>query len=70
MYNSFSLHATLIHCKVTAIYYNYHDHVFQFVSFKPLSHCFEETVGFDITTLFTRRLVSDLIKQGHITKRF
>ena len=70
MYNSFSLHATLIHCKVTAIYYNDHDHVFEYVSFKPRSHCFEETVGFDITTLFTRCLVSDLIKPGHITKRF
>ena len=70
IYNSFSLHATLIHWKVTAIYYNGHDHVFQFVSFKSLSHCFGETVGFDITTFFTRRLVSDLIKPGHITKRF
>ena len=70
MYNSFSLHAALTHCKVTTIYYNDHDHVFQFVSLKPLSHCFEETVGFDITTLFTRGLVLDLIKPGHITKRF
>lgn len=70
MYNSFSLHATLINWKVTAIYYTDHDYVFQFVNFKPLSHCFEETVGFDIITLFTRRLVSDLIKPGHITKRF
>ena len=70
MYNSFSWYTTLIHCKVTTIYYNDHDHVFQLVSFKPLSHCFEETVGFDITALFTRRLVSVLIKPGHITNRF
>ena len=70
MYNSFSLHETFIHCKVTAIYYNDHDQVFQFVSFKPLSHCFKETVGFDITTLFIRRLVSGLIKPDQITNRF
>ena len=70
MYNSFSLQATLIHCKVTAIYYNDHDHVFEFVNFKPLSHCFEEIVGLDVKALFTRRLVASLIKPGHITNKF
>ena len=70
MYNSFSLHATLIHCKVTAIYYNDHDHVFEFVNFKSLSHCFEEIVGFDVKTLFKRLLVASLIKPGHITNKF
>ena len=70
MYNSFSLQATLIHCKVTAIYYNDHDHVFEFVNFKSLSHCFEEIVEFDVKTLFTRRLVASLIKPGYITNKF
>ena len=70
MYNLFSLHTTLIHCKVTTVYYNDHDHVFEFASFKPLSHCFEETVGFDVKALITWRLVWGLIKPGHITNRF
>ena len=36
MYDSFSLNATPIHCKVTAVYYNDHDFVFEFVIFKLL----------------------------------
>ena len=28
----------------------------QFVNFKPLSYCFEETIGFDVKALFTSRL--------------
>ena len=33
----------------------------QFVIFKPLSYCFEETIGFDVKALFTSLPVSHLI---------
>ena len=53
-------------------------HVFvsemQFVIFKPLSYCFEETIGFDVKASFESRLVSRLSwwynKPGDITKDF
>ena len=35
--------------------------VTQFVIFKPLSHCFEETIGFDVKASFASRPVSRLI---------
>ena len=44
--------------------------VYQFVIFKPLSYCFEETTGFDVKALFGRGPASRLIKPGDITKRF
>ena len=40
----------------------------QFVIFKPLSYCFEETIGFDVKTSFARRPVSRLIELGNITR--
>ena len=47
---------------------------FQFVIFKPLSYCFEETVGFVVKIWFAGRPVSHLIrwysKPGVITKEF
>ena len=33
----------------------------QFVIFKPLSYCFEDTIGFDVNTSFASRPVSRLI---------
>ena len=46
----------------------------QFVIFKPLSYCFEETIGFDVKASFASRPVSRLIscynKPGDITKEF
>ena len=33
----------------------------QFVIFKPLSYCFEETIGFDVKASFASRPVSPLI---------
>ena len=45
-------------------------HIFRFVIFKPLSHCFEATIGFDVKDLFAKRPVSRLIKSGDITKEF
>ena len=44
--------------------------IYQLVTFKSLSYCFEETVGFDIKVSFARRPVSLLIKPGDITKEF
>ena len=35
---------------------------FQFVIFKPISYCFEETIGFDVETSFASRPVSRLIR--------
>ena len=35
---------------------------FQFVIFKPLSYCFEETIGFDVRTSFAGRPLSRLIR--------
>ena len=49
---------------------NYPCIIYQFVIFKPLSYCFEETIGFDVKTSFTRRPVSRLIKPGDVTKEF
>ena len=40
----------------------------QFVIFKPLSYCFEETIGFDVMASFARPPVSRLIKPGNITE--
>ena len=34
----------------------------QFVIFKPLSYCFEETIGFDVKSSFVSRPVSRLIR--------
>ena len=34
----------------------------QFVIFKPLSCCFEETIGFDVKTSFASRPLSRLIR--------
>ena len=48
--------------------------LYQFVIFKPLSYCFEETIGFDVNVSFASRPVSRLIKwynkPGDITKEF
>ena len=33
----------------------------QFLMFKPLSYCFEETIGFDVKASFASRPVSRLI---------
>ena len=41
---------------------------FQFVVFKPLSYCFEETIGYDVKTFFARLAVLRLFKPGDITK--
>ena len=40
------------------------------VILKPLSYCFEETIGYDIKGSFASRPVSRLIKPGDITKEF
>ena len=40
----------------------------QFVVFKPLSHCFEETIAFDVKASFAWPPVSCLIKPDDITK--
>ena len=42
----------------------------QFAISKPLSYCFEETIGFDVKISFASRPVSQLIKTGDITKEF
>ena len=44
--------------------------VYQFVIFKPLSYCFEVTIGFDLKTSFARRPVLRLTKPGDIKKEF
>ena len=44
--------------------------VYQFVIFKLLSYCFEETIGFDVKALFAKRPVSRLIQPSDITKNF
>ena len=36
--------------------------LYQFVAFKPLSYCFEETKRFDLKASFSRPPVSRLIK--------
>ena len=35
---------------------------FQFVIFKPLNYCFEETIGFDVKESFASRPLSCLIR--------
>ena len=62
-------------CKVTTIKFNFRfckqcSHSASPLVFKPLSYCFEETIGFDVKASFARRLVSRLIKPGDITKEF
>ena len=42
----------------------------QFITFKALSYCFEETIGFEVKASFARCPVSRLIKPGDITKEF
>ena len=46
----------------------------QFVIFKSLSYCFEETIGFGVKASFASRPVSRLIRRysrpGDITKEF
>ena len=48
--------------------------VFEFVTFKPLSYCFEETIEFDAKASFTSRPESRLIRwynePGDKTKEF
>ena len=46
------------------------DAVYQFVIFKQLSYCFEETIGFDLKAYFARDPVLCLIKPGDKTKEF
>ena len=43
---------------------------YEFVVFKLLSYCFEETIGFDLKVSFVRRSVSRLIKPGDLTKGY
>ena len=47
---------------------------FQFIIFKPLSYCFEETIGFDLKASFAScplsRLISWYSKPGDITKEY
>ena len=46
----------------------------QFLLFKPLHYCFQETIGFNVKALFTSRPASRLIrfynKPGDIAKEF
>ena len=42
--------------------------IWEFVVFKPLSYCFEETIGYDVNTLFARPPVTRIIKPNDITK--
>ena len=42
----------------------------QFATFKPLSYCCEETIGFDVKASLARRQVLRLTKPGDITKEF
>ena len=59
---------TLIYCFYILRYF---DGCFtQFVVFKTLSYCFEETIGFDVKALFAGRPMSRLIKPDDITKEF
>ena len=50
------------------------DQHIQFVMIKPLSYCFEETIGFDVKASFASRPLSRLIKwynkPGDKTKEF
>ena len=42
----------------------------QFVFFKLLSYCFEETIGFDVKTSFASRPRSRLIKKILLDRRY
>ena len=42
----------------------------QYVVFKPLTYCGEETIGSDVKILFARPPVSRLIKPAGVTKEF
>ena len=68
------MHGSLFFSENTAVYYilkcYMHGSSIQFVVFKSLSYCFEETIGFDKSTSFARPPVSLLIKPGDITKEF
>ena len=44
--------------------------VYQLVIFKPLSYCFEETIGFDVKASFARGPVLRLSKPSVIIKEF
>ena len=59
-----------LHVCVTYAHVTYTLHALKFVIFKPLSYCFEETIGFDVKGSFARRPMSRLIKPGDITKEF
>ena len=37
------------------------NYIIQFAIFKPLSYCFEETIGFDVKASFASRPLSRLI---------
>ena len=39
------------------------DGKYQFIIFKPLSYCFEETIGFDVKVSFASRPASRLIRR-------
>ena len=60
----------------TLITFNAEENIwpFQFVIFKPVSYCFEETVGFDVKASFASRPESRLIRwynePGDVTKEF
>ena len=43
-------------------------HISLFVTFKQLSYCFEEIIGFEVKALLARRPVSILIEPGDLTK--
>ena len=69
LYQSYVLFSTLVNMT-----YQSGDNIshlsIQFVIFKPLSYCFEETIEFDVKALLAMRPVSRLIKPGNITKEF
>ena len=68
------MHGSLFFSENTVVYYSLecymHGSSIQFVVFKPLSYCFEETMEFNKQTSFARPQVSRFIKPGDITKEF
>ena len=44
--------------------------IYFFVTFRLLSYCIEETIGFDVKASFVSRPASRLVKTGDITKEF
>ena len=42
----------------------------QFVIFKPQSHCFKETIGFDVKASFASRPESSYNEPGDLTRKF